>query len=169
MQNQSVLNLLYEDLLFLAIATGFLVGVGWAWRSAKPYELPHPLPDWFKIWFLTVQIGGVLLPLIGLGWGVWHRYSHVIPVLVSYLIMLGLQILTESLSLRQYHSVVFVMVPYLYLPYRIWQLYEGIGLNAAETFLWFQMLLLAEIALWVLNYALDLSQLPRLMHWDHKA
>jgi len=34
-----MLNLLYEDLSFLAIATAFLVGVGWAWRSVKPYEL----------------------------------------------------------------------------------------------------------------------------------
>lgn len=161
-----MLNLLYKDLLFFAIATAFFVVVGWAWRSTKPYDLPQPLPDWFKIWFLTVQIGGGVLPLLGLGWGIWHGYSSVVAVLTSYFIILGLQILTESLSLRQFQSVVFVMVPYLYLPYRVWQLYEGMMLNAADELVWIQILLIAEIVLWTANYGLDLSQLPRLLRWD---
>lgn len=160
-----VLYLLYEDLVFLAIATAFCAVVNWAWRSATPYELPQPLPGWFKIWFLTVQIGGVLLPLIASGWAVWRGYSSAIAVLASYLLLLGLQILTESVLLRRFHSVVFVMVPYLYLPYRIWQLYEGMMLNSADELVWIRLLLLAEIVLWVVNYLLDLSQLPRLMHW----
>lgn len=161
-----MLNLLYEDLSFLAIATAFLVGVGWAWRSAKPYDLPQPLPDWFKIWFLTVQTGGGLLPLIGLGWGIWRGYSSVVAVLASYWVMLALQILTESISLRQFRTVVFVMVPYLYLPYRVWQLYEGMRLIEVDKLGWIEGLLLAEIVLWTANYLLDLSQLPRLLRWD---
>lgn len=156
-------NLLYEDILFFAIATAFFGVVGWAWRLAKPYELAQPLPDWFKIWFLTVQIGGILIPFLGLGWGIWRGYSSVVAVLVSYFMMLGLQILTESVSLRQFRSVVFVMVPYLYLPYRIWQLYEGMMLNSADELMWIRMLLLAQMVLWSANYALDLSQLPRLL------
>lgn len=163
-----MLNLFYEDLLFLAIATAFLVMVGRAWRLVKPYDLPQPLPDWFKIWFLTVQIGGGLLPLIGLGWGIWHGYSNVVAVLVSYGVLLGLQILSESISLRQFRSIVFVMVPYLYLPYRIWQLYEGMQLTDADELIWIRHLLLIEIVLWIANYALDLSQLPRLLGWDIK-
>jgi len=82
--------------------------------------------------------------------------------------MLGLQILTESVLLRQFHSVVFVMVPYLYLPYRVWQLYEGMMLNSADELAWMRTLLLAEIVLWTANYALDLSQLPRLLRWEVK-
>jgi hypothetical protein len=165
----TMLNLFYEDLIFLAIATTFFVVVGWAWGSAKPYDLPQPLPNWFKIWFLTIQIGGGLLPLIGLGWGIWHGYSNVVAVLVSYGLMLGLQILSESLSLRKFRSVVFVMVPYLYLPYRIWQLYEGMLLFDADELIWIRNLLLIEIVLWTANYALDVSQLPRLLRWDIEA
>ena len=164
-----MLNLFYEDLCFLVIATAFFVVVGWAWRSAKPYDLPQPLPDWFKIWFLSVQIGGGLLPLIGLCWGIWHGDSRVVAVLGSYFVMLGLQVLTESVSLHQFRSVVFVMVPYLYLPYRIWQLYEGMMFAEADELGWMRSLLLAEIVLWIVNYALDLSQLPRLLRWDVRA
>lgn len=160
--------LLVENLLFFAIATSFFFIVGWAWRSAKPFYLPEPLPGWFRIWFGTVQVIGGLIPLIVmLVWGVWWGYTSVLTVLIPYFVVLGLQILSESMSLRQFHSVVFVMVPYLYLPYRIWQLYEGLSLlNPASELVWVRNLLLVEIVLWTLNYALDLSQLPRLMRWE---
>lgn len=83
--------------------------------------------------------------------------------------MLGLQILFEILTLRQFHTVVWVMVPYLYLPYRIWQLYEGLSLLSLENeLMWVRTLLLVEIVLWTLNYALDVSQLPRLLRWDNR-
>ncbi|WP_416672627.1 hypothetical protein [Egbenema bharatensis] len=160
------LTLLAENFLFFAIATTFFVLVGWAWRNAKPYDLPQPLPDWFKIWFLTVQIGGGVVPLVALIWALWQGYSAAMMVLVSYFIMLVLQIVSESVSLRRFRSVVFVMVPYLYLPYRIWQLYQGMLLNPTDEL--FRNFLLAEIVLWTLNYALDLSQLPRLLRWDMK-
>lgn len=161
------LNLFYENLLFFVVTTTFFVLVGWAWRNAKPYDLPHPLPDWFKVWFLTVQIGGGGLPLLALIWSVWRGYSSVVTILVSYFVMLGLQVLSESVSLRQFRSVVFVMVPYLYLPYRIWQLYQGVLLvSTTGELIWLRNLLLFEIGLWTLNYALDLSQLPRLFRWD---
>lgn len=152
--------------MFFGDCHGFFAVVGWAWRAAKPYDLPTPLPEWFKIWFLSVQIGGGLLPLIGLGWGIWQGNPRVVAVLGSYFVMLGLQVLTESVSLRQFRSVVFVMVPYFYLPYRIWQLYEGRMLAEADELGWMRSLLLAEIVLWTVTYALDLSQLPRLLRWD---
>ncbi len=100
-------------------------------------------------------------------WGVWWGYRSVLTVLVWYFVMLGLQILSEILTLRQFHSVVWVMVPYLYLPYRIWQLYEGLTLLTPESdLMWVRNLLIVQIVLWSLNYALDLSQLPRLFRWE---
>ena len=162
-------NLLYENILFVVTATAFLGGVGWAWRTAKPYDLPQPLPGWFRIWFLTVQLGGGLLPLAAMVWSLWQGYFDVASLLASYFLLLGLQILSESLLLRRFHTSVFVMVPYLYLPYRIWQLYEGwMWLNPVDELAWAKALWLFEIVLWLANYALDLSQLPRLMHWETK-
>jgi hypothetical protein len=160
--------LLIENLLFFAITTSFFVIVGWAWRHAKPYSLPEPLPGWFSIWFGTVQVVGGLIPLIVMFvWGVWWSYSSVLTVLVPYFVMLGLQILSESVTLRQLHTVVWVMVPYLYVPYRVWQLYEGLSLLSPENeLIWVRNLLLVNIVLWTLNYALDLAQLPRLLRWE---
>lgn len=161
------LNFIIDDAIFLMVATAFLVIVGWAWRKSKPFELPQPLPEWFKGWFLTVQVVGGVLPLVVmLLWGVWWGYSSVLIVLVSYFIMLGLQVLFEIATLRWFHSVVWVMVPYLYQPYRIWQFYESFTLLSFESELvWFQNLLIIEIVLWTFNYCFNLSQLPRLFRW----
>ncbi|MBW4623834.1 MAG: hypothetical protein KME17_31285 [Cyanosarcina radialis HA8281-LM2] len=158
-----------EDLIFLTLATAFLAVTGWAWRSTKPYELPQPLPHWFRYWFLTVQIGGLGLPLVVLGWAVWQGQAIVSIVLLSYLGLLGCQILSESLCLRQFRSTAFIMVPYLYIPYRFWQLYEGLNLVPTRDLDWVRWFLLFEMALWIGNYCLDLAQLPRLLHWDRSA
>lgn len=164
----SSLHLWLENLLFLGLSTLFFGLVGWAWRRTKPYDLPRPLPQWFTVWFLTVQLGGIVLPLVALLlYGFWWGHKTVAIVLLSYFLMLGLQILAESLALRQFRSVVFVMVPYLYIPYRIWQLYSGmLALGADQDLIWVRNLLIAEIVLWTLNYALDLAQLPRLLQWQ---
>lgn len=159
--------LLLENLIFFAIATSFLAIVGWSWRSIEPYELPKPLPAWFKVWFLSVQFLGIVPPLVALViGGIWQGNFTVLAIFAAYFLMLGLQILSESLSLRRFQSTVFVMVPYLYLPYRFWQLYEGITLlNSNSGMAWVQYILILEIVVWMINYCLDLAQLPRLFHW----
>ncbi len=161
------LNLLIENLTFLFVATAFLVIVGWAWRHLKPFDLPQPLPGWFRVWFLTVQLMGGVFPLVAML--VWRDYSSVLILFLAYFAMLGLQVLSEIVALRWFQSVVWVMVPYLYLPYRIWQLYEGLMLLRPESnLIWIQYLLILEIVLWTLNYGLDLAQLPRLFRWEAK-
>lgn len=162
------LYLFLENLIFFLLATAFTVVVGWAWRHLKPFTLPQPLPGWYKIWFGTIQIVGIVIPLLAMFlWGIWWRYSSVLTVLIPYFVMLGLQILSEILTLRQFRTVVWVMVPYLYLPYRVWQLYEGLKFLTPETdLIWIRYLLIVEIVLWSGNYALDLTQLPRLFRWE---
>lgn len=162
------LYLLIENLCFFLFATAFTLIVSQGWKNAKPYTLPLPFPWWYKWWFLPVQILGVFLPLpVMLLWGVWWKHQNVLVVLGWYFIILGLQILTESLTLKKLQNVVWVMVPYIYLPYRFWQLYEGFTLLSSEPdLLWVRYLLIFELCLWVVNYVIDVSQLPRLFRWE---
>lgn len=165
------LNLLVENLLFLVLATSFLVFVGWVWRLALPFSIPEPLPAWFKAWLSIVLVVGVALPLLAmLLWGVWWDERSVLQALIPYFVMLGFQILSESVTLNRFQSCVWVMIPCLYLPYRIWQLYSGLSLLSLESgSIWVQRLLLAEIVLWIFNYGVHLSQLPRLLRWEVKS
>lgn len=162
------LQMFWENFIFLVLATSFLVFVGWVWRESKPFTLPQPLPTWFKAWLSVVLVLGVLLPLIALIlWGVCWGKTSVVLALVPYFLMLGFQIISESVTLNQFQSCVWVMIPCLYLPYRIWQLYSGITLLSGESeLILIQNLLRLEIGLWIFNYGVHLSQLPRLLRWE---
>lgn len=159
-----VLNLLSENLLFLVVATSFLIFMGWMWRSSKPFSIPEPLPAWFKTWLFIVLLVGVALPLLAmlLCWG----NQSVLQAFIPYFVMLGFQILSESVTLNRFHSCAWVTIPCLYLPYRIWQLHTGMTLIGGDELVWVQRLLLAEIVLWIFNYGVHLSQLPRLLRWE---
>jgi hypothetical protein len=160
--------LLTENLTFVfaaSILTSILI---WRWRNAKPYAPPQPFPTWSKIWFASVQILGIFPPLIGLALCglVWGNQSGLL-VLFWYFFNLAMQILWESLTLRKYKTVVWIIVPYIYLPYRLWQSYESLGfLNDEPGMLWVRSILILEIVVWLVNYILDMSQLPRLFRWE---
>lgn len=160
------LRLVVENGIFFLIATTFLTLTGLAWQGVQPFQLPEPLPGWFKVWFGSVQVLGVVPPLAALIWGIWQPNPILVKVLVAYFVMLALQVLSEILTLKQFQSVVWVMVPYLYVPYRLWQLWEGLTLTTAQFDLtWLQLLFIGEIVVWGVNYLLDLAQLPRLFKW----
>lgn len=161
-----VISLPIENLLFVTIATAFLFYIGWLWRSTKPFTIPQPLPNWFRVWLIIVLIVGIALPIAALAyWGVWRGNQAVSIVLISYLAMLGLQILSESVTLNRFHSCIWVTIPCVYLPYRIWQLHRGLLIAEnpqIQLFFWI------EIVLWIFNYGVHLSQLPRLLAWPQQ-
>lgn len=165
---QSISSIVGSDLLFVAGATAFLALVGWAWRRANPFDLPSSLPAWFRVWFVTVLIVGLVAPIAALEWGAFHGDAIVLNVLIPYFVLLALQILTESIILRWFHSVVWVMVPYLYLPYRLWRLYQGLALLESSDLTWFHTLVQVEIVLWTANYGFNLVLLPQLLRWQTK-
>ncbi|PIG94168.1 hypothetical protein [Gloeocapsopsis sp. IPPAS B-1203] len=159
-------RLIVENLLFFTLATSFLIFAGWLWRHAKPFSLPQPLPNWFQAW-LTIVIGlGVLLPLVTMLWAASQGDRIVVLVLISYFVMLCLQILSESLTVNRFQSCVWVTIPCLYLPYRLWQLYSGLILINRENGSWIQGILIFEMVLWTFNYGVHLSQIPWLLRWE---
>lgn len=162
------LNILLENLLFLVISTSFLAFVGFLWRKSKPFSLPQPLPAWFSTWLAVVLVVGLALPfVVMIVWGVWWGNRSVLQALMPYFVMLALQILSERVTLKQFQSCVWVLVPCLYLPYRFWQLYSGLTLVRFEhELIWVQRLLVVEIILWIFNYGVHLSQIPRLLRWE---
>jgi hypothetical protein len=166
--NSVSINLLIENLGFWAIATSLLLVGGWMWRNSKPFNIPQPLPAWFPFWLRTVLVVGIILPLLALvWWGIIESSQGVLQALIPYFIMLFLQIISEIVTLRRFHSCIWIAIPCLYLPYRLWQLHQGLNLisNDSKT-VWMQWLLIIEMVLWIFNYGVHLSQIPRLLQWD---
>jgi len=163
-------RLLIENGTFLLFSTLFLWGVGWSWRHTQPYELPKPLPGWFKVWFGVVQFWGSVPPLIAMICGFWQGIPLLKSVLLAYFVLLALQVIIEVLTLRQLQSIAWVMVPYLYVPFRLWQLWEGLTLTTAQSSeSWLALFFISEMVVWGSNYLLDLAQLPRLLQWPKTA
>lgn len=159
------LRLLLENGIFLAISTTFLVATGWAWREVKPFSIPQPLPGWFSYWFGSVQFLGIVPPLGVLVWGVRAGDRAVLVVLVAYFALLGSQILAEVVTLKRFESVVWAMVPPLYLPYRLWQLAEGTML-CTDAPSWVRFVFVGTFAVWTVSFLLAIAQLPRLFRWS---
>ena len=153
--------LLWENLAAFGIATIFLGGAGWFWRNGAPFTLPKPLPGWFRAWFALVVIAGIALPAGIAIWGLWQHAWAIAAALGAYGVMLALQIATEVVAIRQ-QNCVWVLVPCIYLPYRLWQLLAA--RSASDARLW-QAFVIGQVVLWTFNYGVHLSQLPRLLHW----
>jgi len=90
-------------------------------EAFQPFELPNHFQRGLRAGFDSAD-GGRGAQVVMLLWGCGGLLS-VLTVLVPYFVMLGLQILSEILTLRWFHSIV-VVLPYLYLT--IWQLYQGL-------------------------------------------
>lgn len=159
--------MLLENLLFFLITTIILSLMAYYWRTAKPFSIPQT-PNWFRPWFILVQVLGVLFPLIALIlWGIWWRNTIVLSIFASYFLILGLQILTETIMLRQFQTVAWVAIPYFYVPYRVWQLYQGlITIGDDSELMLVRLLLEINIGIWMINYCLNLLQLPLLFRWE---
>ncbi len=165
------LRLVWENLIFLTFAVSFFAAAGYAWRNSKPFEIPKPLPSWFQTWLSVVLVVGIMFPVVATAiWGVWQRNLVVVIVFASYLIMLGLQIVIEIIMSKRFQSPIWVTVPCLFLTYRFWQLYEGITLVSPDAnLIWVKYLLILELILWIFNYGVHLSQLPRLLQWSEES
>jgi hypothetical protein len=166
--NATTSNTLVENLLFFLITTSFLGLMGWNWRQSCPFRLPQSLPRWFSSWLVLVLFVGILVPVIAIVFG-WFGLgnTNVLQAFLPYFLMLGLQILCETVTLRNFRSCIWVVIPCLYIPYRVWQLHTGIALVGAEAnLLWVKRLLVIEIWFWMLNYGVHLYQIPRLLRWD---
>ena len=158
-----------ENLIFFIFATFFFVFVGWVWRNSKPFSIPHQLPNWFKIWFVILTFTTIVLPLAAMMlWGVWWGHNFVLALFTSYFLMLLSENLSKVIAIR-FKSCVWIIIPCLYVPFRIWQLYKGLNLISPEPeLLWVRKLLILNIILWTLTYAIQLAQIPRMLQWDLK-
>jgi hypothetical protein len=164
-------RLVWENLIFLSLGISFFAAAGYAWRNSQPFEIPKPLPSWFQTWLSVVLVVGIVLPVVATAiWGIWQRNLVVVIVFASYLVMLGLQIVIEIIMSKRFKSPIWVTVPCLFLTYRFWQLYEGITLVSPDAnLIWVKYLLILELALWIFNYGVHLSQLPRLLRWTKES
>jgi hypothetical protein len=149
---------------FLALAAACLLWARWRTEPGPAFPGPRPVGPVFKVWLVVIWAVGLLLPLAALLLEGGQR-----PVRLGlgfYLALFMLQVAFEMLAWKRWRSPVWVIVPCLFLPWRLFQVGMAAvaiqGLDAPLTLftLW------ALAVLWVINIGVHYTNIPNTMRWS---
>jgi hypothetical protein len=161
----SMRDILLQEAVFFVTASLILLAARQRYVGALPFPGPiTPWPSWFKIWFAIIWLFTIFLPL-----GVWIYYGFVDPTpgvalaLGMYLLMLFLQVGSEQVCQQVWKSVIWVAVPCLYLPWRLWQCFRGLDTVGVDAPWLVTITLELLIVLWVINIGVHFSGIPTQM------
>jgi hypothetical protein len=167
------LTIWQQELLFFALAGVCLV---WA-RARLPAEIaafpgPRRVGRVFKVWLVVIWVVGALLPLAALGQdGFVSGHDVVYAALMPYLAMFFAQIATELICWKRLASPIWVLVPCLYLPWRLWQSVRGLDAVQADPAVAQLGLtvftMYALVVLWTINIGVHYTNIPRSLRWDY--
>lgn len=154
------------NLAFFLLAGLCLAWAQWRTRPGPPFPGPRPVGTAFKIWLIVIWLVGFLLPLLALvvdGLAGGHRPVRI--ALGFYLLMFVAQVATEIFVWKRWRSPVWVIVPCLYLPWRLFQAWMGLqvvdGPMLSVVTLW------ALVLLWIINIGVHYSNIANTLRWDH--
>ena len=161
-------RILLQDALFFVLACACLA---WAqWRLPKPsarFPGPRPVGSVFKFWLVMIWAVGLVLPLATLVIdGVIGGRTATLLALLPYLGMFVAQVASELFCWKRWGSPVWVIVPCLYLPWRLWQGFRGLDL-AADGAVLTVVTMYALIVLWIINIGVHYTNIPATMRWDY--
>jgi hypothetical protein len=153
------------NLGFFAVACAVLGWAQWRTNPGPPFPGPRPVGRAFKAWLVVIWLVGFLLPLIALMVdGVMGGHRPVRIALGFYLLMFVAQVATEIFVWKRWRSPVWVIVPCLYLPWRLFQAW--MGLQAVEGPALSVATLWALVGLWIINIGVHFSNIPNTLRWD---
>lgn len=165
----TALTLLIETLLFLVVATTVLTVGVLRYPNPRPFPGPvTPWPRWFQIWFKVIWLVGFAIPIVVLvGWGVIGGETIVLLALGPYFVTFIIQIVSEQVVWKKYKSPMWVAVPCLYLPWRVWQSVRGLEtIEPRPDLVFVEYSLWALLILWIINIGVHYTGIPNSMRWN---
>jgi hypothetical protein len=151
----------------------FLIASLYVWIGARraagtaPFPGPRPPPTWFKIWLVVIWLVGLVLPLVTLVIeGMLNGNRPVAVGLAAYLVMFVAQVATEIFVWKRWRSPIWVIVPCLYLTWRLWQCAWGMSLPGVDGSALAVTTWIALFALWVINIGVHFTNIPLTLRWD---
>jgi hypothetical protein len=162
-------SVVLPNLLFFVLACACLL-----WAHARTgtkgarFPGPRPVGPWFKGWLIVIWVVGLVLPIAalvidGLIGGHVVTWWAILP----YIIMFVAQVASELFVWKRWRSPVWVIVPCLYLPWRVFQVVTGLGLPGVAEAGFTLFTLYALLVLWVINIGVHYSNIPNTMRWDY--
>ena len=147
---------------FFAFACLTLVWAQWRTEAGPQFPGPQPVGPVFKVWLVVIWVVGLILPIVALvlEWGAPTRLA-----LVQYLLMFVAQVGTELFVWKRWRSPVWVLVPCLYLPWRLFQSGWGIASVDGTALPWTALTLYALFVLWLINIGVHYTNIVNTLRW----
>lgn len=156
-------SLLLTNLGFLLCAVACLGWARWRTRPGPVFTGPCPVGPAFKGWLINIWLIGLLLPIVALALGWSDPLTRL--ALIPYLVMFVAQVLFELMAWKRWGSPIWVIVPCLFLPWRLFQVWQGLSLASPQTLT--TLTLWALFVLWVINIGVHFTNIPNTMRWNH--
>jgi hypothetical protein len=157
-----------QNIAFFAIASLYVwIGARRAAGTAL-FPGPRPPPDWFKVWLVVIWLVGLVLPIVALVVeGMLGGNRDVSVGLGAYLAMFVAQVATELFVWKRWRSAIWVIVPCLYLAWRLWQIWWAWSLPGVAGSDLASFTCAALFVLWVINIGVHFTNIPLTLRWDH--
>jgi hypothetical protein len=156
-------SVLFANAAFFAFVCAVLVWAQWRTEPGPRFPGPQPVGPVFKVWLVVIWLVGLLLPLVALAleWSAPVRLA-----LLPYLAMFVAQVATELFVWKRWRSPVWVLVPCLYLPWRLFQ--SGWGWVAIDpaAFPLTSFTCAALFGLWLINIGVHYTNIVNTLRWS---
>ncbi len=121
---------------FLFLSTLLIFVTAWLTTSGilpinRAIDYTDEQASFLKVWMTTAIFLGILLPAIALA--IWIRHPQPRKVLSFYLLVLIIQIVIERVLTGALFPSIAVTIGTIYTAFRLWQLWQGQKLLAAQT------------------------------------
>jgi hypothetical protein len=155
-----------QNSVFIVLACACLL---WAERRTRPgpvFPGPQPVGPMFRAWLIVIWLVGLALPAIALAWdGVVRGEIAVAAALLPYFLTFFAQLATEIFVWKRWRSPVWVIVPCLYLPWRVYQQAIGLALVEGAEVPLTRFTLYALLILWIINIGVHYTNIVNTMRW----
>lgn len=164
----SLAGVVLQNIAFIVFAMSILLWGQARVRHAPPWPGPRPVGRVFRGWLLVIWLVGFALPVLAIIVdGALGGHGAVWLALLPYLLMFIVQIAFELFVWKRWRSVVWVLVPCLFLPWRCFQVYVGLAtVWPMEGLVLTKLTLVALLALWLINIGVHYTGIALNLRWD---
>jgi hypothetical protein len=149
---------------FFSVACAILVWAQWRTEPGPAFPGPQPVGPIFKTWLVVIWLVGMVLPLVAL---VVEWSEPVRLAILPYIATFVLQVATEIFVWKRWRSPVWVLVPCLYLPWRLFQSWWGWTALDMADYPVTSATMLALAALWLINIGVHYTNIVNTLRWVH--
>lgn len=164
----SLAGVVLQNIAFIVFAMSILLWGQARVRHAPPWPGPRPVGRVFRGWLLVIWLVGFALPVLAIIVdGALGGHGAVWLALLPYLLMFIVQIAFELFVWKRWRSVVWVLVPCLFLPWRCFQVYVGLAtVWPMEGLVLTKLTLVALLVLWLINIGVHYTGIALNLRWD---